>query len=307
MSDGKEEQRRAWALLWDRLLQINDEESIAMQTTERNSKSLNEKASRDHETQWIRARELGIAPEYQRELRREKVRRFRDAWDGRACGSLVVNRRVDGSCWVIDGQHRLLAFAERFGLDGKLPCTVLHGLSAVEEAKLFAQINGDRSMTTRPQNFRAKAFGHDEAAMDIQRIAHAAGIQLRGIDAHGDYPVSTNAIGTMEAVYQRGGVNLLARTLGLARETWPDDKHGVEAWMIGGIARFIEDYDQEFDPNVFIRKLASTTPAAIKGHASALKSTVGYARENAVRETLVTLYNKNRRTNTLAPHGNGRR
>tara|TARA_Y100000590_G_scaffold467910_1_gene648527 strand:+ start:100 stop:2214 length:2115 start_codon:yes stop_codon:yes gene_type:complete len=50
-----------------------------------------------------------------------------------------------GSCWVIDGQHRLYAFAKGVSKDVNVPIIAFNGLSQAKQAKMFLDINKNQT------------------------------------------------------------------------------------------------------------------------------------------------------------------
>ena len=59
-------------------------------------------------------------------------------WDWSLCQPLVVSRRLDGSLWILDGQHRHAGALERGDIP-HLPCVVLPALAPTDEARAFTR------------------------------------------------------------------------------------------------------------------------------------------------------------------------
>lgn len=59
-------------------------------------------------------------------------------------GVVTVSRRKDGKCYILDGQHRVLALIEAGHGDFKVTCRVMEGLTLAQEAALFRLLNNTR-------------------------------------------------------------------------------------------------------------------------------------------------------------------
>lgn len=105
---------------------------------------------------------LSVAPEYQRQASPKLIKSIQQAWNWRAAGVLVVNKR-NNNHFVIDGQHRLLAAKSIPDID-RLPCIIFDGLSLEEEAAALAEINSNRKSMSAIDKFTAKLIAGDPLA-----------------------------------------------------------------------------------------------------------------------------------------------
>jgi len=108
----------------------------------------------------------------QRAIVPARLRKLTGHFDPILLGELLVSERVDGGLYILDGQHRLRAAAER-GVT-TVHCEVFTGLSRSDEARLFMGRN-DRANVARVDRDRNLATSGDQETLDIQMAAQAAG------------------------------------------------------------------------------------------------------------------------------------
>lgn len=122
--------------------------------------------------------DLMIDHSYQREkVVISKVREIASNWSWAGCGCLLVAMRSDGSFWVFDGQHRVLAARSRSDIS-LMPCLVFECGEVTQEAAGFLVSNGERKPVTAAAKFKALVLTGDEAAMAVQGIFDRLGITL---------------------------------------------------------------------------------------------------------------------------------
>lgn len=128
--------------------------------------------------EWIDVNRLAIDESYQRATDSSKSRRliFRigQQWNWNYCQPLVVSRRTDGSLYVIDGQHRLTAALIRGDVQ-HLPCVVVTGQAAEDEARTFVHLNTQRQRLSQPDIFNALLASGDESAKRVSELLHETG------------------------------------------------------------------------------------------------------------------------------------
>lgn len=98
---------------------------------------------------WIALDQLTVYEEVQRDPpSKEKVREIADVFDMRKIGVLTVNKRLDGTFSIIDGQRRAAAL-RMLGKDKiRVPCNLFDGMSAAEEADMFLALQTHRQAGT---------------------------------------------------------------------------------------------------------------------------------------------------------------
>lgn len=122
--------------------------------------------------------DLMIDHSYQREkVLIYKVREIASNWSWAGCGCLLVAMRPNGSFWVFDGQHRVLAARSRSDIS-LLPCLVFECAEVTQEAAGFLVSNGERKPVTAAAKFKALVLTGDESAMAVQGVFDRLGITL---------------------------------------------------------------------------------------------------------------------------------
>jgi hypothetical protein len=200
--------------------------------------------------EWVRVDELVTPPEYQRILDDAWVRFLVSHYDASRMLVIVVSRRLDGTLVIVDGQHRVAALRL---LGVQVVHAIVHeGLTAVEEANLFEDLNRNRHAPTTFDLFRAKVAGERPDAIAITAIAADFGYTFHrgGAVAH-----SIQAVGAVEAIYRQGGSDLLRSVLRITSGPWAGSIEGVEGQMLRGLAMFLRAYMAE--PSFSFDRLAS--------------------------------------------------
>jgi hypothetical protein len=221
-------------------------------------------------------------------------------WDGRKAGTLAASMRNDGTYAVIDGQGRVyLALKQNIET---VPCRVYIDLTVGQEAELYLAFNRDRAATQPVEDFKAKIISGDKQAIDIASILSDVGLKA---ERGGHKTHATQAISTLEDMYQRLGRDVVIVTLNMLRSIWPADGTALTADMIRGMAAFAVRYGPRFAPkpamDELVRKLGGWTPTRIKGQANTRRElSPGMSPEQAVGQTIAAVYDKGRR-NKLPP------
>ena len=119
---------------------------------------------------------LFVNKEYQRDALNDKVVAIARGWSWVACGAIIVTYR-DGSIWVIDGQHRVLAAKNRSDIS-YLPCMVfqLDGLKG--EAQGFLDLNTGRKPVSAVGKQKALVTAGDEVAIFVQNEIDRIGLRI---------------------------------------------------------------------------------------------------------------------------------
>jgi hypothetical protein len=125
--------------------------------------------------QYVAKSLLNVDARYQRALNNAKRLRIASSFNWAAFGVLIVARRDDGSLWVIDGQHRLMAAQSRSDVQ-EVPAVIFEfGANLVDEATDFLIANKDRKPLTGVDSFKAMVVSEDPIALEVQRMIHDAG------------------------------------------------------------------------------------------------------------------------------------
>jgi hypothetical protein len=121
--------------------------------------------------------ELFVDHAYQREQNDAKVLALAKDWSWMACGAILVAMRADGTHFVFDGQHRVMAARKRSDID-TLDCLVFEIEELQEEAKGFLQANTLRKPVTAFSKFKALLVCNDKYAIAVQRVLDEHGLVI---------------------------------------------------------------------------------------------------------------------------------
>ena len=207
--------------------------------------------------------QLAVDASYQRPLTnfwKEVVEDFNPA----LVGTLIVSERRSGVKNIVDGQTRWTAMGELALPD--VPCLIYEGLSRADEARLFADIQTRRRGMRSYDRFRAELVAKKPRAVEISKIATAAGFEL-SVD---ETPKTIKAIAALEQTWRYGPEHLEDVLLAI-RDAWGiDDKTATQATIISGLSHFLR-YQEAVDLDRLVNRLQATTPSLLSHRASALR------------------------------------
>lgn len=244
---------------------------------------------------WVDKSTLQIDHEYQRKcVNQHRVREIARCWIWAACGVILVSRRPDGSLWVYDGQHRVLAALLREDISS-LPCLVFDMDALSDEAAAFVAANTVRGPMRATEKFRGLLVAEDEIALEVQRIAKSCGYAIGG-----DGPRSLRCVGTLLRL-AKTNTPVLKDVLALLAELYGTD--AVHEDVMQGV----------FWLEVSLRKggqtlcrghnkaaLMQRTPARLKDAIRRAKEHFGRSGEKVCAEAIVQELNRGRSTRRLA-------
>jgi hypothetical protein len=113
---------------------------------------------------------------YQRHVSNVRVARIIANCDPAKLGLIVVNKREDGSYYVIDGQHRLAAL-RRMGVE-LVRCILVVGLTAREEAEYFRTQDCCVRALTAFDAYIAGVIAQDQHYLTLQYLLDKHGYRV---------------------------------------------------------------------------------------------------------------------------------
>ena len=125
---------------------------------------------------------LRVDDTYQRDAKTNRVLSLASQWSWVSCGALTVAKRGDGSLWVVDGQHRLLAAQRRSDITA-LPCVVFAVSEVKDEARNFATANTMRGAMKGVEMFKARLVAMDPIALAVNELITASGRKVGGFSS----------------------------------------------------------------------------------------------------------------------------
>lgn len=241
--------------------------------------------------EWVKVADLRISPRAQRNHAtpgaQALIEEIAQNFDADKFGVLVVNER-NGVYWVVDGGHRRTALQKMGYDDQQVQCWVYHGLSEEEEADLFLDLNNVRPVSAMDK-FKVAVVAGREVETIIEKIARNVNMSV-GSGRVG----SIRCVAALIKVYERGGAEVLERTLRIIRDAYGDP--GFSARVTEGIGLFVANYEHAFNETRLVSKLSRKLGGVngLLGRAEQIKSSHGVSVPVAVAAATVETYNQGR-------------
>lgn len=236
--------------------------------------------------------ELRIDDSYQRSIETNPsqalIARIARNWDWRMCLPLVVSKRLDGSLYVIDGQHRLAAAQRRSDISF-LPCCVSVYGDVADEAAMFVAMNRQRRQMNRLDDFHAAQAGGDQDANAVADLIRSVGFTVSrrtGSAAWAPGDVSfTSAIGEIR---KKHGEGIAREALQMMADAFPDERLIAGSSIFQALCRIMIAPPEPIDSERLLRALLVFN---MKQWAELLKGRKGGDyRAQTIREALQAAY-----------------
>lgn len=232
---------------------------------------------------------------YQKDLNITRVEKIVKKFDINRMRPIDVSFR-DGRYWVFDGQHRanayyLLGYSE-------IPAIVHYGLTYEDEALLFAHQQEEVGAVNSNHKWNALREAKDPEIMEIIRLCKDWGFTVLAKNNRGN---NIKCVKSLKDLYKEFGPQRLGTILMCIASAWDYAEHSTDVAIIGGIARLVRTFPEQFDFNRLTKVLSETTPKLIlRDMEDRHHSVRGEARRAAYQ--ILDLYNfklkdKNRRLN----------
>jgi len=240
---------------------------------------------------------------YQRKFSQRKANAIADDFRPEECGVLIVTDQNDGTYSGTEGQHRLWALRE-LGYD-EWPCQVLPPRTLANEARVFVDVNSNRTALAGADKWRARRMARDPIVLEIEDVVHSLGLVIDQ-DAHRSWRV-IRATSALERAHRMGGASLLEDVLRTIGNAWPEDDEAFKANVVLGLASFLIYYrdTEQFRRGDLVGKLAAVPLRKMLQRASVLgvgAQTAGsgeYAASPGMVRAMVEAYNFKRRTHLI--------
>lgn len=238
---------------------------------------------------------LNIDPSYQRTLRHDLVRNIAEHFSKEKAGPILVNRRSDGTLWVVDGQHRMTG-ADQAG-EKTILANVVAGLSEQQEAELRLARN-DRRSDTIYEKFRTRLVMGDETAHRLVEIAHQFDTQ---INLEANMNKGINSIAATEQLYRLDYGASLMKVLKALQDMFLEDGGGLHGRnvtfaMIKSTYWFLDRHvvSKEANYNEWIERVARVGVHDLDRKARGYKAAMGGSLWLNYYRAMVEVYNFNR-------------
>lgn len=126
----------------------------------------------------IKARDLTVDPDVQRDVEDGHVAKLQAGWDDRLVGVLTASRRADGTVVLLDGFQRTTAKLRSGEPDYTFDVLVHTGLTRVQEAAVFLGTNKGRKNVSAYHVHRVAVTGGDPVALAIEQAVSDAGFRV---------------------------------------------------------------------------------------------------------------------------------
>ncbi len=249
-----------------------------------------------YEVRIIKIEDLLIDDRYQRGIQ-SNSRYIGENFDPQAAALIVVAERANGHLMIVDGLQRTTG-AKAAGYS-EIACAVFKSSGVVEEARLFAKLNGEhRKKVTPAARFKAELRGREPVALKINNIITQQGFQLDLESNRHEFKwPNINAVRAVEKVYKEGGAAGLELVLNAIMTTWPDDRDSIRESFMIGFWMFYESAKTvgHFDFMKMKEKFRDVMPARILRDAERAqieKSNSGFARYKFIKIQFLLIYNR---------------
>lgn len=254
---------------------------------------------------FVRAGDIRIDPTYQRSLSRTKVDEIKSDFDADAFGIPLVGDMGTEGIYAIDGQHRIVAAVELWGVDVQIECEVKSGMDATRAAQLFRKRNDSRTVTPMDKYLAGVTAG-DAECVAVDNIVRQCGLEVkRGSSTN---PNILRCVTSLLNVY-RGFARVkkgepyerhpeeLTRTLVILGEAFGANTSTFTSGLVSGLGMVLIRYGREVKTKDMIQKLATYPGGAARllGAARGLMDSMGGSLPNAVATAIVHRYNTGRR------------
>ncbi len=216
--------------------------------------------------EWIGVDRLLVDTEYQRRADGSASRRIIGGmlkeWKWPLCQPLAVSRRVDGSMYVLDGQHRLEGARQRGDIP-HLPCVVVSGIERAAEASTYIDLNTARQKLSENDKFLGMLAAGDPDAITISRLLEVTSwtITRKNNTSHWN-PGELQCAPMLARLLGQRGEHALRFALGTLRAAYPDTGVRNSATMLKALVDvFTESVNRGITANTICERLGKTPPS----------------------------------------------
>jgi Family of unknown function (DUF6551) len=258
------------------------------------AKTKKERVERESRIQLVPIEAMTTSPAAQRRFSKPQADEYAAHMRLEALGFPVLNHR-DGRWYIVDGQHRIAALRLIGFGDLDLECECFEGLSERDEARLFLERN-DRKNVTPYEKFRVALTAGLEREHAINDVVQAQGLRV----AKGNADGSISAVSALVQVYERGGADVLGRSLTILRDAYGSSHAALSSELIRGLGLVCQRYNGDFDDHYAVTKLGRLPLQALLAQASVLRRATARPQAECVAAAVIELMNRGRGGKKLA-------
>lgn len=208
-------------------------------------------------------------------------------FDPALLGDIVVNKRLDGTYYIIDGQNRCLAL-EKLGYK-TIQCIIHEGLTPLEEAKIYDGL-GVRNQQTPNEKIKSALFMGEPYAVELNDIVKRQGLEIC-LDRSGRGILCGK---TLIRVQKKYGAKILGLSLWSIIQCFPANSDALVKNIIMGFSMFLDEFETTIDKHRMIDSIKKVGFERFNAEAKALAT--ARTQERGVKEAIKYFYDYNRRT-----------
>lgn len=230
--------------------------------------------------------DLNIDYSYQREdINHWKILEIARSWSWVGCGAIMVAVRPDGTWFVFDGQHRVLAARKRADIS-KLPCMVYECESLEQEAAGFLITNDQRKPVTAVGKFKSLVIARDDVAVTVRDAIERHGLEITKCAAKPGQIKCVKRCQTICAIDSGAFEKALAVCVDMCRHVC-----AIHDDLLNGVFACHRKYSL-LDDKRFVKRLGDVGPEAILDSIRKTKGFRGTGGDQTVREGVLLAVNK---------------
>jgi len=250
-----------------------------------------QKASRNIEA--LPVNFLRIDHSYQKPLSAPHVDKIVKNFNPVGVGQIHVSKRLDGTLWVFDGQHRLESH-KRLSIP-TIDCIVYDNMTIEEEAQGYRYYNTIKTQNPLDEE-KAALKGNDMNAIKRKEIVESVGLEI-------DYFRTgrieyIQAMGAIKTIYEKGSNEDLKTVLYILHQALGKHKKNFKAMVLLGLHQFIKDFDGKYEEKWLINRLKKFGVNELISESSTFRRAHNCDKKTGVKLATVKLYNHGKRKGT---------
>lgn len=232
--------------------------------------------------------------DYQRALSKDHILKTAENFDLYQINPAKVSRR-DGLNYVFDGQHTIEVVALVSGSrETPVWCMVYDDMGYIKEADTFANQQKHVKRLSPYDVFNANIEAENSTQREILTLVNS--YHLKITKAKDDCCIG--AVGALEYIYNKFGIDVLDRTLRLIVMAWEGEADSLLSGMLKGVAIFLVAFGDQIHDELFTEKLGIVSPKEIIRTAKERRAgSKGYAEAIYIYYTKKMKYNRLPMTN----------
>ena len=245
------------------------------------------KPGRQAHLAWVSADDLQVNPVAQRDFTESHARDILAKFDIDKFQVPHVNKREDGSLFIMEGQHGTWAYRHWIGEGQQIQVWLYSGLTEQEEAEFFLSLN-DKKNIPQLAKFKVGVTAGRTEECDIDRIVRANGCTIGKAG-----PQGITAIGALLTIYSRNGAANLGKTVRIIRDSFSEG--GFERPVLLGVSMVLARYP-DVDADRMVKQLAAIRNGwkGLVQKTTLIKAQMGVTQPEAAAAAVVEFYNAGR-------------